>query len=98
LNILRSWYPKWPWDQVTQQNAAILKQSTDVSHLLGTDAGKLFAMVSHFNVIGHIGGRPVTKSTSRNATPTLHGADGVDQPADQSRAIAANDRFHSDAV
>jgi len=36
-------------DQVTQQNAAMVEQSTAASHLLRTDAGKLAGLVSHFH-------------------------------------------------
>lgn len=37
-------------DKVTQQNAAMVEQSTAASHLLRSDAGKLSELVAHFNV------------------------------------------------
>ena len=37
-------------DRVTQQNAAMVEQSTAASHLLRNDAGKLSELVAHFNV------------------------------------------------
>ncbi|MEP2716464.1 methyl-accepting chemotaxis protein [Pseudophaeobacter sp.] len=37
-------------DEVTQQNAAMVEQSTAASHLLRSDAGKLSELVAHFNV------------------------------------------------
>jgi methyl-accepting chemotaxis protein len=37
-------------DKVTQQNAAMVEESTAASHLLRSDAGKLSELVAHFNV------------------------------------------------
>lgn len=37
-------------DKVTQQNAAMVEQSTAASHMLRSDAGRLAELVAHFNV------------------------------------------------
>lgn len=67
-------------DQVTQQNAAMVEQATAASHLLNNDAGKLSALVAHFN-IGDGGGMAVEKSTFDadqshiSPAPSAHGDD-----------------------
>ena len=81
-------------DQVTQQNAAMVEQSTAASHLLSSDAGKLSEMVSHFNIAGLSGSAKVSKSVA----PTAHGTGWEDEPADPPRAVAANEDSNSKAV
>jgi len=57
-------------DQVTQQNAAMVEQSTAASHLLKSDASKLTELMAHFQ-IGQGGG--AAPSHRASAAPTAHG-------------------------
>ncbi len=58
-------------DRVTQQNAAMVEQSTAASHLLTKEAGELAARVSHFKIdadrAGAAGGQPVAEQRKRAA-------------------------------
>jgi methyl-accepting chemotaxis protein len=59
-------------DQVTQQNAAMVEQSTAASHLLKSDATKLTELMSHFKFTQSEG---AGRSPSMPTAPTAHGSD-----------------------
>lgn len=64
-------------DAVTQQNAAMVEESTAAGHLLSTDAAKLSGLVARFTI--NDGTRRSSIATMAPATPseipTSHGAD-----------------------
>ena len=80
-------------DQVTQQNAAMVEESTAASHLLNTDATKLSQLVAHFNIGG--GHQPKTAKVVEFEAPSAHGSDWDTEPEVMPKAIAANDSHSS---
>jgi len=85
-------------DQGTQQNAAMVEQSTAASHSLAKEANNLFGLVGQFN----IGGAPSAQvaSTHHRTAPTLVKATNrpVPSPARQMNAKLANALHGSAAV
>ncbi len=57
-------------DQVTQQNAAMVEQSTAASHSLAEEAEELARLVGQFR-IGEIAAAPVLKQAARKTSPKL---------------------------
>jgi methyl-accepting chemotaxis protein len=74
-------------DQVTQQNAAMVEQSTAASHNLAREAETLSSLLSRFRI--EAGAGPVIKAASRSAPRTVpqmrhaggRGASAVRAPA-----------------
>ena len=65
-------------DQVTQQNAAMVEESTAASHLLSSDSGKLADLVSHFQTGGQtktVASIAPTKPVKQEEKPSAHGDD-----------------------
>lgn len=60
-------------DQVTQQNAAMVEESTAASHLLRSDSGKLSNLVAHFQIGG---------SAAPQSAPTLGAVAAEDEDQD----------------
>lgn len=78
-------------DQVTQQNAAMVEQSTAASHILNTDASKLSNLVSQFGIGDSSNSQPGVDSQAEPTTPTAHGADWETEPEEQHRPVAVNE-------
>lgn len=77
-------------DRVTQQNAAMVEQSTAASHLLTKEAGELAARVAHFRIdpdrASEAGGQPVAEQRKRAAA---FAAENATKPKQEARAAAA---------
>lgn len=58
-------------DQVTQQNAAMVEQSTAASLLLKSDAGKLAELMSSFEISGSVA--PAKPANAAPEAPSAHG-------------------------
>jgi methyl-accepting chemotaxis protein len=59
-------------DQVTQQNAAMVEESTAASHALVTETDELMRLIGHFQVgqVGQVGaGRPAPSRGPARAAP-----------------------------
>jgi len=82
-------------DQVTQQNAAMVEQSTAASHILNSDASKLSNLVSQFNIGDSSNSQPDADSLAVSTTPTAHGADWEIEPEEQHRPVAVNEQPNS---
>jgi methyl-accepting chemotaxis protein len=87
-------------DQVTQQNAAMVEQSTAASHRLAQEAQELQRLLGRFQISQRAPSRAVAGQTSRHAPPvasaTERGGRDAARPAVhqiQSRATAFADRY-----
>jgi len=78
-------------DQVTQQNAAMVEQSTAASHILNTDASKLSNLISQFYIGDSTNSQPEAKSPVEFTIPTAHGRNWEVEPEEQPRPLAANE-------
>ena len=71
-------------DQVTQQNAAMVEQSTAASHSLANDAAELQRLTARFD----IGGEPASTSVAaRKPAPAKAGRGSTNRPL---RVVASN--------
>lgn len=79
-------------DQVTQQNAAMVEQSTAASHLLSADSGKLTEIVAHFQT----GGQRMTRiepaaekpKAALQTKPSAHGDELEFEPSAPTRPVS----------
>ncbi|MFW8637022.1 methyl-accepting chemotaxis protein [Cribrihabitans pelagius] len=82
-------------DQVTQQNAAMVEQSTAAGHLLNSDASKLAELVAHFRIGGGTAGalapapKPKAQASPAPSVPTAHGGDSWEVEASPAPAAAS---------
>ena len=73
-------------DKVTQQNAAMVEQSTAASHSLTRDSGELMRLISHFN----IGAGRRNEEASDASMPSVNaGAANTNPVAEQQTRVAA---------
>ncbi|MFY0310520.1 methyl-accepting chemotaxis protein [Leisingera sp. D0M16] len=83
-------------DQVTQQNAAMVEESTAAGQLLKEDATRLTGLVAHFKIPGTRAAAPARTAPAQAAAPTAHGPSSWDieatpQPAAVAEGNAARD-------
>ncbi len=82
-------------DQVTQQNAAMVEESTAASHTLASDADQLATLIRRFHigeevaVRGSAGRKPAAGGHGRPAAPARHAPAARPQPAARGGAAPA---------
>ncbi|WP_245597344.1 methyl-accepting chemotaxis protein [Leisingera caerulea] len=82
-------------DQVTQQNAAMVEQSTAAGQLLKEDATRLTGLVAHFKIPGTRAAAPaqaaaVPAQPAAAPVPTAHGASDWDMEATPQPPVVSN--------
>ena len=79
-------------DQVTQQNAAMVEESTAASHTLRQDADQLGQLVRHFHTSASSGAKsPAPKKSGRNSSSVTAQQERVRAFATQGSAALKND-------
>ncbi|WP_282077891.1 methyl-accepting chemotaxis protein [Epibacterium ulvae] len=79
-------------DQVTQQNAAMVEQSTAASHLLKSDAGKMMELISHFDTgVSTPMSTLAPTHTPAAPAPSAHGDWDISDAPQPTRAAANGD-------
>jgi methyl-accepting chemotaxis protein len=82
-------------DQVTQQNAAMVEQTTAASHSLAKEAEALGRLVAQFSLGDGAGGpsaptkKPSSPAAPRSPAQRLRAATGQSRPAAPARALAS---------